>query len=190
MQQVFTTGQVARLCRVAPRTVCKWFDSGRLRGYRLPGSNDRRFPREALIQFLKANGFPGLAELEAEAKYKILLIGAAQRTVLGLQQLLPETEGYHFAVAASGFEAGLLAEESHPNAIIVDLALGRSEALQIAQHLQRHPRHEHTPLIALADEDEAQPGTLTSWGFWTVLQKPFDVALLAEQIKSYRNEQA
>ena len=28
--KVFTTGQVAKICKVAPRTVSKWFDSGRL----------------------------------------------------------------------------------------------------------------------------------------------------------------
>ena len=44
--KVFTTGQVAKICKVAPRTVSKWFDSGRLKGYRIPGSQDRRIPRE------------------------------------------------------------------------------------------------------------------------------------------------
>src|SRR5471030_3337809 len=53
MKKVFTTGQVAKICKVAPRTVSKWFDSGRLRGYRIPGSQDRRIPREQLIRFLK-----------------------------------------------------------------------------------------------------------------------------------------
>ena len=48
MKKVFTTGQVAKICKVAPRTVSKWFDSGRLRGYRIPGSQDRRIPREHL----------------------------------------------------------------------------------------------------------------------------------------------
>ena len=49
--KVFTTGQVAKICKVAPRTVSKWFDSGRLKGYRIPGSQDRRIPREYLIKF-------------------------------------------------------------------------------------------------------------------------------------------
>ena len=54
--KVFTTGQVAKICKVAPRTVSKWFDSGRLKGYRIPGSQDRRIPREYLIRFLKEHG--------------------------------------------------------------------------------------------------------------------------------------
>lgn len=57
MKNIFTTDEVAKICKVAPRTVSKWFDSGRLRGYRIPGSQDRRIPREYLIRFLKEHGF-------------------------------------------------------------------------------------------------------------------------------------
>jgi uncharacterized protein (TIGR02996 family)/excisionase family DNA binding protein len=55
-RKVFTTGQVAILLRVAPQTVSKWFDAGKLRGYRIPGSQDRRIPREHLIRFMRDNG--------------------------------------------------------------------------------------------------------------------------------------
>ena len=41
-KEVLTTGEVAKICNVAPRTVSKWFDSGQLQGYRIPGSKDRR----------------------------------------------------------------------------------------------------------------------------------------------------
>ena len=82
MKTIFTTGQVAKICKVAPRTVSKWFDSGRLRGYRIPGSQDRRIPREHLIRFLKEHGMP-LGELEDEAVGKILLVGAEAAAVTG-----------------------------------------------------------------------------------------------------------
>ena len=58
MEEVFTTTQVARICRCATRTVVRWFDSGKLKGYRLPGSQDRRIPKQNLIDFMKANGMP------------------------------------------------------------------------------------------------------------------------------------
>jgi len=66
MATTFTTGQVAKICQVAPRTVSKWFDSGRLKGYRLPGSQDRRIPRAYLLKFLKEHGFPIPAELQEQ----------------------------------------------------------------------------------------------------------------------------
>ncbi len=61
--KVYTTGQVAKIANVASRTVCKWFDSGMLKGYRIAGSRDRRIPRDDLIAFLKEHGIP-LGELE------------------------------------------------------------------------------------------------------------------------------
>jgi excisionase family DNA binding protein len=68
MKTIFTTSEVAKLCKVAPRTVSKWFDSGRLRGYRIPGSQDRRIPREHLIRFLTEHGMTNiLTELESQA---------------------------------------------------------------------------------------------------------------------------
>lgn len=66
VRKVFTTGQAAKICKVAPRTICKWFDSGRLRGYRIPGSQDRRIPRDQLIRFLRDNGMPEAETLVAE----------------------------------------------------------------------------------------------------------------------------
>lgn len=51
VMQVFTTGEVASICKVASRTVSKWFDSGRLKGYRIPGSQERCIPREYLKNF-------------------------------------------------------------------------------------------------------------------------------------------
>src|SRR5512140_1444860 len=49
-KDVLTTGEVAKICNVAPRTVSKWFDSGSLKGYKIPGSKDRRIPVAQLIK--------------------------------------------------------------------------------------------------------------------------------------------
>jgi excisionase family DNA binding protein len=187
MKKVFTTGQVAKICKVAPRTVSKWFDSGRLRGYRIPGSQDRRIPREHLIRFLKEHGMP-LGELEEEGWHKILIIGAEQLFIDRLRELLPDDEDYKYEVANSGFEAGIQAESFHPDTIIVDLAMGRSEALQIAQNLRRNMQYETTQIVALASEDEAAPDSLTQFGYSEAFKKPFDIALLAERVRTLVDE--
>lgn len=184
MKKVFTTGQVAKICKVAPRTVSKWFDSGRLRGYRIPGSQDRRIPREQLIRFLKEHCMP-LGELEEEEWHKILVIGAERLFIDRLQELLPENEDYKYEVANSGFEAGILAESFHPDTIIIDLSLGRSEALQIASNLRKNPQYETTMMVALASEDEADPESLKGEALFSEsFKKPFDIALLGERIRT------
>jgi len=187
MRKVFTTGHVAKICQVAPRTVSKWFDSGKLRGYRIPGSQDRRIPRDQLIRFLKENGMP-LGALEEEGWHKILVIGAERLFIDRLRELLPEDDEFKYEVANSGFEAGTAAQSFHPDTIVVDLAMGRSEALQIAQNLRRNANYEKTLIIALASEDEASPEALTGYGFDEAFKKPFDVALLAERIQTLVDE--
>jgi len=130
MKKVFTTGQVAKICKVAPRTVSKWFDSGRLRGYRIPGSQDRRIPREQLIRFLKEHGMP-LGELEEEGWHKILLIGTEKIFTDRIKELLPEDEDFKYEVANSGFEAGIQAESFHPDTIVIDLAWDAAKAFRL-----------------------------------------------------------
>lgn len=187
MRKVFTTGQVAKICKVAPRTVSKWFDSGRLRGYRIPGSQDRRIPRENLIRFLKEHGMP-LGELEEEGWHKILIIGADKMFIERIKDLLPDEDEFKYEVANSGFEAGIQAESFHPDSIIIDLGMGRSEGLQITQNLRRNPAYQETTIIAMAMEDEANPDALKNYGFNEIFKKPFDVALLAQRVRSLVEE--
>jgi excisionase family DNA binding protein len=52
-------GEAARFLGVSARTVCKWFDSGQLKGYRLPGKRlERRILRVSAVAFAKENGIP------------------------------------------------------------------------------------------------------------------------------------
>jgi excisionase family DNA binding protein len=53
---VYTTGRVAQILGVAPKTVTKWVDAGHMSGYRLPGSQDRRIYRTAVLAFAREHG--------------------------------------------------------------------------------------------------------------------------------------
>jgi two-component system, OmpR family, response regulator RpaA len=65
MKAAFSTGEVAKLLHVSPGTVSRWFDMGKLKGYFIVGSRNRRIPRASLISFCRENGLP-LGELESE----------------------------------------------------------------------------------------------------------------------------
>ena len=182
VMKVFTTGQVAKICKVAPRTVSKWFDSGRLKGYRIPGSQDRRIPREYLIKFLKEHGMP-LGDLEDEAMAKVLLVGQDQLLIENLKRHLPAENSFKIQVAASGFEAGIQAESFHPDCIVVDYAIGRIDAQQICQNLRRNAEYSETIVIALLPDDGSQI-TVDRNHVNESFKKPFDVALLAERLRT------
>ncbi len=65
-KKVLTTGDVAKVCNVASRTVTLWIDKGLLKGYRLPGSRDRRIPVPELVRFMKKYEIPGHEKLDHE----------------------------------------------------------------------------------------------------------------------------
>jgi len=56
-----TTGVIAKAAGVAPRTVCRWIDSGELPGYKIPLSNDRRIEVANARAFLAKHGMTGAA---------------------------------------------------------------------------------------------------------------------------------
>ena len=78
-KDVLTTGEVAKICNVAPRTVSKWFDTGVLKGYRIPGSKDRRIPVSQLVRFMKEHGIP--FDGMSGGKTRILIVDDEQEIV-------------------------------------------------------------------------------------------------------------
>ncbi|MDO4570521.1 MAG: helix-turn-helix domain-containing protein [Planctomycetia bacterium] len=181
--KVFTTGQVAKICKVAPRTVSKWFDSGRLKGYRIPGSQDRRIPKEYLIKFLKEHGMP-TGELENEDIAKVLVVAQDQVLIENLRRELPVEHQFRVEVASSGFDAGIQAESFHPDCMVVDFSIGRTEALQICQNLRRNTEFTDIILIALLPDDGCKNDYFDRSTITETFRKPFDVTLLAERLKT------
>jgi two-component system response regulator RpaA len=177
---VFTTGQVAKICQVASRTVSKWFDSGRLKGYRMPDSGDRRIPRQNLIDFLREHQIP-LGDLDDTPR--LLLIGIDSLISHRIQQAVPADQ-VQYQFAANGFEAGLIFPTLRPQAIVIDLLIGRNEALSLVQTL-RSASKRRTLYFGLANEDQSDHQDLLDAGFTDIFQKPFDVGIMAQSVRKH-----
>lgn len=59
-----STGTVARFCHVSKTTVIRWIDSGRLPGYKIPGSRTRKVRPKDLLMFMRHYELPIPSELE------------------------------------------------------------------------------------------------------------------------------
>ena len=115
---VLTTGQVARICKVAPRTVSKWFDRGQLQGYKIPGSRDRRIPVRQLISFMKEHGMP-TDGVETGPELTLIVASPGSRG----DQLLAALNGHTDVMRAESlFEAGCIIERSRPHTVVIDLS--------------------------------------------------------------------
>src|SRR5438270_12502386 len=112
LKDVLTTGEVAKICNVAPRTVSKWFDSGALHGYRIPGSKDRRIPLNQLIRFMKHHGMP-LNGLMTGCT-RVMIVDDEQDIVEDLVKILEDEAKYDVEVAKGGFAAFITADNILP----------------------------------------------------------------------------
>jgi len=181
MKTVFTTGQVAKIAKVAPRTVSKWFDTGKLVGYRIPGSQDRRIPRANLIKFFRDNGMPQAEELEGEHKFKIVTV-CLDPSLATLFPNQPDSN-VEFVHVNSQFEAGTVISLGHPpKVVVIDSLLGRSQVLEMIKHLKGKEGFNETFLLVIASEDEANA---VYDGASYVFNRPLDPTALTTQLKLY-----
>lgn len=181
-RDVLTTGQVARICKVAPRTVSKWFDSGNLRGYRIPGSKDRRIPVQALIRFMRAHGIP-LDGLES-GQTRVVIVDEDEDIVRLLSRTLSDEARYDVRTAANAFEAGMLLESFHPHVLLLDIALPDVDLRSIHRVIAGKPELQDVRIIATSgsiSDGEAQG--LRQLGVAGVLRKPFDVRQVRRAIE-------
>lgn len=183
-KDVLTTGEVARICRVAPRTVSKWFDSGQLKGYRIPGSKDRRIPREQLIRFMRAHGMP-LKGMEVGVT-RVLVVDDEYELANVLRTSLERELGYAVKVATNAFEAGMLADEFRPHVILFDLNIASADARTVLRALKSNPDLAATKVIAIGDTDE-DGQSYTRVGFESYLAKPFSLRSVVREIEMATN---
>ncbi len=181
-KRVLTTGQVAKVCNVAPRTVSKWFDTGELRGYRIPGSKDRRIPLNELVRFMKAYGIP-LDNLHT-GKTRVLVLDNDPATNGPVRQALSESGEFELAHATSAFEAGLTVPRFEPDILVVDVSLPDVDPEQLCRDLRADERLADLKLIGVgANLTEGKQQALLQTGFDACMQKPFDVDRLIDAIR-------
>lgn len=185
-KDVLTTGEVAKICNVAPRTVSKWFDSGTLKGYRIPGSKDRRIPLGELLKFMKAHGIP-LDGLNS-GRTRVLIVDDDAEVVDVLRKVLTEQTNYEVATATSAFEAGLECERFKPHVLLLDAHLGDGDSHKVAKLVHASDSLQMTKIVAMSSKlTDTQAHSLRSNGFEGFLRKPFQVRQVVEAIEAATN---
>ena len=177
-RDILTTGEVAKICKVAPRTVSKWFDSGELGGYRIPGSKDRRIPQNELLAFMDKHGIPrnGLGS----DKQRALLVSIGGSSNTDLEQILAE-HNFEVHSADSAFAAGILAERFKPQIIFWEVEGDSQSRGQIPCNIRVIAELHKTKVIALTDGQEERE--LKDYGFDGCLSLAQDESSLSGLIR-------
>ena len=184
-KDVLTTGEVAKICNVAPRTVSKWFDSGALKGYRIPGSKDRRIPMAQLLRFMKEHGIPfdGISG----GKTRVLIVDDDEEILGILHKVLTEQANYEVRTATTAFEAGVECDRFKPHVMVLDVHLGDSngDGREVVDFVRHDDDLQMTRIVAMSGKlTDGQLHSLRSLGFETALRKPFQVRQVVEAIEN------
>ena len=180
-KRVFTTGEVAQICKVSQQTVIRCFDSGRLQGFRVPGSRFRRIPRDSLVAFMKNNQIP-MDQLET-GKKRVLVVDDDEAIVDMFTELLERDGRFDVETAATGYDAGILTEQFRPDIILLDFKLPDINGTAVCRTIRSNPTYKHMQIIIIsgvADPDEVSE--LKTAGADEFIRKPFDINAVINRI--------
>jgi excisionase family DNA binding protein len=182
-KKVFTTGEAAQVCKVSQQTIIRCFDSGRLNGFRVPGSKFRRIPRDELIRFMRANDIP--VEILESGTKRVLIVDDDPDIVELFVDLLGRDGRYEVKTAGTAYDAGLLTEAFKPHLVVLDYMLPDVNGNVVCRRLRESDRSEDIRILCVsgvvnANEVEA----LLAAGADDFLKKPFDIEELTARIEA------
>jgi len=181
MKDVYTTGEAAKICKVSQQTIIRCFDSGQLKGFRVPGSRFRRIPRAELFMFMRDNGIPTDA-LES-GKRKIMVVDDDVSLVELITDILERDGRFEIRSVNNGFDAGMMVKEYHPDLLVLDVMLPDINGKEVCTRVRGDATMDDVKIICISgmvEQDKIED--LRQSGANEFLQKPFEMDILIERM--------
>lgn len=180
-KQVFTTGEAAELCKVSQQTIIRCFDSGRLQGFRVPGSRFRRIPRIELLRFMKANDIP--TDMLDTKTRRVLVVDDDDQIVELFLDVLSRDDRYEVKTASTGYDAGLLTEQFRPHLILLDYMLPDINGNLVCERIRANPDLKDTKIIVVSGVvNQSEIDSLLKAGADDFVKKPFNIEKLIDRM--------
>lgn len=181
MKTVFTTGEAAKICKVSQQTIIRCFDSGQLKGFRVPGSRFRRIPRDQLFSFMRENGIP--TDALDSGRRKLLIVDDDVDLVDLLVDHFERDGRFDVRSVNNGFGAGMQIKEFRPDLVVLDVMLPDINGMEVCQLVRRDKSMDDVKIICISgmvEEDKIQK--LRDAGADEFMKKPFDVDTLLARV--------
>ena len=175
--KVYTTGEAAKICKVSQQTIIRCFDSGQLKGFRVPGSRFRRIPRDQLYAFMRDNGIP--TDALDSGKRKILVVDDDEDLVELICDALERDGRFDIRNVNNGFGAGMLIKEFRPDLVVLDIMLPDINGKEVCNLVRGDKTMDDVRIICISGMVEQEKiQELRDAGADEFMKKPFDVEQL------------
>ena len=180
-KQVFTTGEAAEVCKVSQQTIIRCFDSGRLLGFRVPGSRFRRIPRVELMRFMKANDIP--TDMLDSKTRRVLVVDDDDQIVELFLDVLSRDDRFEVKTASTGYDAGLLTEQFRPHLLLLDYMLPDINGNLVCERIRANPDLKDTKIIVVSGVvNQSEIDGLLKAGADDFVKKPFNIEKLIDRM--------
>jgi two-component system OmpR family response regulator len=180
-KELFTTGEAADLCSLSQQTIIRCFDSGRLRGFRIPGSKFRKIPRDSLLKFMRENNIP-MMNIQS-GKKRLLIVDDDAEIVELMSDVLIRDGRFEIKTASTGYDAGIMTQKFRPDLILLDYMLPDVNGNIVCKTIKQDPEFSSTRIIIISGViNQTEIDDLLKAGAEEFIKKPFSVTELIDRI--------
>jgi len=181
MKELFTTGEAADLCNLSQQTIIRCFDSGRLRGFRIPGSKFRKIPRDSLLKFMKENNIP-IVSIQS-GKKRLLIVDDDAEIVELMTDVLARDGRFDVRTASTGYDAGIMTQKFRPDLILLDYMLPDVNGNIVCKTIKQDPEFASTRIIIISGViNQIEIDDLLKAGAEAFVKKPFNITERIDRI--------
>ena len=180
-KDIFSTTEVARICRVSRMTVNRWLKEDDLKGYKSTPKSNWKVTKKDLIKFMQSNNIP--LDLLKTGEVKILIVDDEIDITSFISSVLEKERNLEIDVANSGFKAGVKLAEFKPDLVILDIVLGDMDGREFFEHIKENSELNETKVIGISGKiAPSEEQSLLEQGFSDFIRKPFKIKTLKETI--------
>ena len=182
--KTLTSGEIASYCDVNLRTVIRWIESGKLKGFKLPGRGNNRVLVDDFIDFLERHNMPVPSQLQGDFNPKALIVDDELPVAKSIQRVARRA-GYDTLVATGGFQAGVMLSQHNPTLMTLDLSMPGMDGYSVIQFTREQARYKRLKILVISALDDTSLERARELGADATLSKPFSNHDLTEVLERF-----
>lgn len=184
MEDILTVFKASQYCKVSPKTIINWIESGHIQAYKTVGGH-RRIKKTDLIDFMRRQGIPAPeGETTMTERKRVLVVDDDPIIVETIVQALEEDEhDYEVVSASDGFEAGLQVNHFRPHLMILDIMMPDIKGYEVCRKIKTDEDTKQIQIIVLsAYLDDEKFKRMKEHGADVCFSKPFPLPQLKKEV--------